>query len=207
MTKSVGGDGLSEADLDPDPFKQFAKWYGDAVSAGGILPEAMALATASQDGRPSVRMVLLKGFDARGFVFYSNYESQKAKELDENPHASLAFYWAALGRQVRIGGRVTKVLSEASAAYFRTRPLESQLSAWASRQSEVIPNRGVLEGKVAELGARYRGREVPLPPFWGGYRLSPESIEFWHHRDNRLHDRLHYLRLPDGAWRIERLAP
>jgi pyridoxamine 5'-phosphate oxidase len=187
--------------------KQFGAWFEDAVSAGEILPEAMTLATSSRAGEPSARMVLLRGFDERGFGFFTNYDSQKGRELAENPKAALVLYWAKLGRQVRVSGDVVKQSVEESAAYFHRRPLASQISALASPQSQVIPNRAALEEKVAALETTYAGKEVPLPPNWGGYRVIPKTIEFWVHRDNRLHDRLRYSRDSKGGWRVERLAP
>jgi pyridoxamine 5'-phosphate oxidase len=198
--------GLRRVDLDPDPFKQFDAWYQQAMSADLILPDAMIVATATREGRPSARFVLLKEFDERGFVFYTNYESRKAREMDENPYVSLVFYWAELDRQVRITGRVSKVPREVSERYFQTRPLESQLGAWASRQSRAIKNRDVLEDALNTLIARYRGKHVPLPPFWGGYRVSPDSFEFWQSRPGRLHDRFLYEKRGDD-WLIERLSP
>src|SRR5918911_4174125 len=162
---------LSEASVDADPIKQFARWFGDAEAAGLKLPNAMTLATATPDGRPSARVVLLKEFDADGFVFYTNYESQKGRELAENPRAALCFYWPELDRQVRITGSVTKTAREESEGYFHTRPVDSQLGAWASRQSAVIPSREVLEERMRQLMREYEGGEVPLPPYWGGYRL------------------------------------
>jgi pyridoxamine 5'-phosphate oxidase len=198
--------GLREEDLDPDPFKQFERWFADAAASGMQLPEAMALATATNLGEPSLRMVLLKGFDSRGFTFYTNYESQKGKELERNPNAALLFYWAQFGRQVRITGRASRTTAEESRQYFESRPRESQLSAWASRQSSVIPDRSVLEEKVRRLSIECEGKPIPLPPHWGGLRLSPAAFEFWLHRQNRLHDRLRY-RKEGSAWRIERLSP
>lgn len=206
MASTADGAGLREADVDPDPIVQFQRWFADARATGDPLPEAMNLATATRTGIPSARMVLLKGVDARGFVFFTNFESQKGKDLAENPRAALVFYWGKLGRQVRISGTVSRVTSVESDAYFRSRPLESRLSAAASPQSVVIQSRDVLEERVEELRRRYDG-DVPRPAFWGGYRLSPESIEFWLHRENRLHDRLSYTRQPNGTWRLERLAP
>jgi pyridoxamine 5'-phosphate oxidase len=197
---------LVEGSIDPDPFRQFAIWFKQAEEVVKRLPNAMALATATKAGQPSVRMVLLKGFDHEGFVFYTNYDSQKAEELADNPQASLLFYWSEPGRQVRITGRVAKVSQGESEAYFSTRPLDSQLGAWASRQSEVIPNREVLESRVRDLARKYEGRPVPTPPFWGGYRLVPDSIEFWQERAGRLHDRLRY-RLDGSNWVLERLSP
>ena len=198
---------LNEASVDPDPIKQFARWFGDATAAGLKLPNAMTLATATPDGGPSARVVLLKGFDADGFVFYTNYESQKGRELEANPRAALCFYWSGLDRQVRISGSVTKTTQEESEAYFHTRPVDSQLGAWASNQSAVIASRAALEEKMRQLMREYEGGEVPLPPYWGGYRLAPDVIEFWQSRLSRLHDRLRYRRQANGDWLIERLSP
>jgi len=197
---------LVEENVDPDPILQFTRWFRQAEDVVKRLPNAMALATATNDGKPSVRMVLLKGFDQDGFVFYTNYESQKAEDLSQNPQASLLFYWPDFGRQVRVSGKVAKVTRAESEAYFSTRPLDSQLGAWASRQSEVILGRKVLEDRVSELERQYAGRAVPTPPFWGGYRLAPESIEFWQEREGRLHDRLRYRR-KGSNWLLERLSP
>ena len=191
--------GLHEDDVDPDPIAQFLAWYDDA----GI--EAVSLATASVAGDPSVRMVLLKGVDQRGFAFYTNYDSAKARDLTVNPRAALCFFWPP-DRQVRVSGPVDKVGAEESERYWRNRPRASQLSAWASRQSQVVESRETLEQRVAELAARFGDDDVPPPPFWGGYRLVPEVVEFWHHREDRLHDRIRYRR-EDGRWVIERLAP
>ena len=187
--------------------KQFARWYRDAEAAGEMLPEAMTLATSTRSGEPSARMVLLRGYDERGFGFFSNYESQKGQELAENPRAALVIYWPKLARQVRISGAVIRQSAEESRVYFQNRPLASQFSAWASPQSQVIANRGVLEDAVAALAERYGAGPTPLPANWGGYRVIPKTIEFWLHRDNRLHDRIRYRRLADGSWRIERLGP
>lgn len=198
-------EGLSEQDLDPSPVTQFATWFAEAQSVRG-LPEAMALATTTRSGVPSVRMVLLKGFDERGFVFYTNYESLKGRDLADNPRAAALLYWWELGRQVRFSGTVSKLSPAESAEYFHSRPLESQLGALASRQSQVIPSRHLLEEAVKTLAADYARREVPLPPFWGGYRLAPETFEFWMHRENRLHDRFRYRR-SEAGWVIERLSP
>ena len=198
---------LNEATVDPNPIEQFARWFADATASGIKLPNAMTLATATADGMPAARVVLLKEFDADGFVFYTNYESQKGRELAENPRAALCFYWPELDRQVRITGSVTKTAREESEGYFHTRPVDSQLGAWASRQSAVISSREVLEQRMRELVRQYEGGLVPLPPYWGGYRLAPDRIEFWQNRLSRLHDRLRYTRQPDGAWLIERLSP
>jgi pyridoxamine 5'-phosphate oxidase len=196
---------LLEEDVDRDPYAQFAAWFeqaSDAIRA----PEAACLATATPDGAPSMRMVLVKATGADGFVFYSNYESRKGSELAANPRGALLFYWDALGRQVRIEGVVARLPAEESAAYIRTRPRASQLSALASPQSRVIPNREELEDRVAALAEEYANDDVPLPESWGGYRLRAERIEFWQHREDRLHDRLVYTRC-DGEWKLERLAP
>jgi pyridoxamine 5'-phosphate oxidase len=198
---------LSEQSVDADPIKQFARWFTDAEAAGLKLPNAMTLATATADGVPSARVVLLKEFDRDGFVFYTNYESQKGCELDENPRAALCFYWADLDRQVRITGNVTRTTREESEEYFHTRPVDSQLGAWASRQSAVISSRDVLEQRMRELVRQYEGGAVPLPSYWGGYRLAPDRMEFWQNRLSRLHDRLRYTRQADGAWLVERLSP
>jgi pyridoxamine 5'-phosphate oxidase len=200
--------GLDEGGVDADPILQFTRWYEDARAAGLVEPEAMTLATTGRDGRPSARMVLLKGVDQRGFVFYTNYSSRKAHELAANHAAALVFWWPPpLHRQVRIEGTVEQVSREESEAYFRTRPYGSQLGAWASHQSAVIPGRDVLEKRLEELTARFAEGEVPLPPFWGGYRLAPDVIEFWQGRPNRLHDRLRYTREAPAGWVLERLSP
>ncbi len=199
--------GLSETDVDSDPFKQFQVWFSDAFGANLIEPNAMILATATKDGKPSARTVLLKGFDERGFVFYTNYESRKGQELAENPWAALVFLWAELERQVRIEGRVEKCSAVESDTYFRSRPLGSRLSALVSQQSQVISSREVLENRLQELMVENANGDVPRPPYWGGYRLSPTSIEFWQGRPDRLHDRLRYRLLHDGSWLIERLSP
>lgn len=198
--------GLLEKDLAKDPFRQFDKWFQEAEAAKLHEPNAMSLATATRDGRPSARTVLLKGLDGRGFVFFSNYESRKGRELDANPQATLLFPWLALERQVIIEGPLAKVPREESETYFHSRPRASQLSAWVSQQSAIISDRSVLEDSMKLLEAKYAGREVPLPPHWGGWRLAPETVEFWQGRRSRLHDRLRYRRGKDG-WTIERLAP
>lgn len=199
--------GLNEQDLDTNPFNQFERWFQEAIDAKIDLPDAMTLATATKDGIPSARIVLLRGHDERGFVFYTDYESQKGEELAENPNAALVFYWRELDRQVRITGGVSKVSRENSNNYFQTRPVDSRLAALASKQSEVIPNRAVLEERFKELAAQYQDEDIPLPSDWGGYRLSPDMIEFWSGRPSRLHDRLRYTRQSDDNWRIERISP
>lgn len=198
--------GLPEAAENRDPIELFQEWFSAARESGIMLPESMALATSSTDGVPSVRMVLLKGVDARGFVFYTNYESVKARELDANPRAALCFHWAVLERQVRVAGRVSRISREESEAYFRTRPRGSRIGAWASRQSETLPDRRTLEERVAKYRKRFGGDDVPLPPFWGGYRLVPERIEFWQGKADRLHDRLVFERDGD-VWKTRRLYP
>jgi pyridoxamine 5'-phosphate oxidase len=199
---------LHRRDLDPDPMSQFTAWLSDAEAAGVPLPNAMGLATADAEGRPSVRHVLLRGADD-GFVFFTNYESRKARQLSENPHAALVFLWKALERQVNVTGTVARVSREESEAYFRTRPREARIGAWASRQSEVLDSREELDARYEELDARYPGDEIPLPPFWGGFLLRPASIEFWQGRPFRLHDRFRYERedASSGLWRLDRLFP
>ena len=199
--------GLKESDADPSPIEQFRRWFEDALAADLHEPNAMTLATATPDGRPSARIVLLKGFDEQGFVFYTNYEGRKSRELEINPYCALVFYWGELERQVRIEGRVSRVSEADSDAYFAGRPRGSQLGAWVSEQSRPVQDRGALEERLRELEAGYDGREVPRPPFWGGYRVEPEVIEFWQGRENRLHDRLRYRRSDGGRWRRERLQP
>jgi pyridoxamine 5'-phosphate oxidase len=206
LRKDYSMSGLLEKDLARDPFRQFDKWFQEAEAAKLVEPNAMTLATATKDGRPSARTVLLKGVDGRGFVFYTNYESRKGRELAENPRASLAFPWIALERQVIIEGSLAKLSREESAAYFHSRPRASQLGAWVSQQSAIITGRAVLEDAMKALEKKHAGAEIPLPPAWGGYRLSPESVEFWQGRRSRLHDRLRYRR-EAGEWIVERLAP
>ncbi len=198
--------GLHEPDVHPDPTEQFSRWFDEALSANLHEPNAMTLATATRVGRPSARIVLLKGFDERGFVFYTNYEGRKGRELEENPYCALVFYWGELERQVRIEGRASRVSAEESEAYYRRRPRGSRLGAWVSEQSRPVGGREVLEGRLRELEREYEGREVSRPSFWGGYRVEPEEMEFWQGRENRLHDRLVYRRSDEG-WEIERLQP
>jgi pyridoxamine 5'-phosphate oxidase len=194
---------MEERDLDPDPLRQFHRWFEEARAAGVAVPEAMALATATADGQPSARMVLLKGADERGFGFHTNYESRKGVELAENPRAALLFHWR--GRQVRIEGAVERSTRDESEAYFRTRPLASRLAAWASAQSRPLTGRDELDRLYTEAVAEH-GEEVPLPPHWGGFRVVPDAYEFWEHGDDRLHDRVRYVRDGDG-WSRVRLAP
>jgi pyridoxamine 5'-phosphate oxidase len=194
-------------DLAPDPIEQIRAWFREAEEAGVVFPETMTLATASADGRPSARMVLLRGIDARGLVFFTNTESRKAQELDANPLAALVLYWQGAGRQVRVEGRVTRVSDEETAAYFATRPRGHRLAAWASPQSRALGGRSELERRFAEVEERFGGaEEVPLPPFWGGYRVEPDAVEFWESRENRMHDRVLYTRAA-GGWARVRLAP
>jgi pyridoxamine 5'-phosphate oxidase len=196
---------LKKPTVDKNPVKQFAKWYKTVLKSGLKEPTAMTLATASKGGVPSARTVLLKGYDEKGFLFFTNYGSRKGRELSENPFAELLFYWMDLRKQVRISGRVEKISKEESKKYFKTRPLNSQIGAWASRQSEIIPDRKFLEEKYKEYSEKYK-ENVPLPPFWGGFRLIPERFEFWQGRENRLHDRICYMK-KNGEWEIVRLAP
>jgi pyridoxamine 5'-phosphate oxidase len=205
LRREYAQESLTERDVDPDPIRQFEKWFEQALRAGMIEPNAMTVATSTRDGHPSARMILLKGFDANGFVFYSDYRSRKGAELDENPHVSLCFWWDALQRQVRVTGTVARVSSEESAAYFHTRPHGSRIGAWASRQSAPLESRDTLEREVDRLH-RTHPENVPLPPHWGGYRVAPETIEFWQGRPSRLHDRIVYTRV-GGDWRIGRLSP
>jgi pyridoxamine 5'-phosphate oxidase len=201
------GKPLREQDVDSDPLRLFAAWYAQAQAADIRMPEAMAVATAAADGTPSLRMVLMRGFDERGFVFFTNYASRKGSELAANRRAALLFHWDALGRQVRITGAVERTSAEETAAYVRSRPRGSQLSALASPQSKVVADREELERHVAELAARYGDGELPISDGWGGFRVAVEEIEFWQQRHDRLHDRLRYRPTPDGGWKIERLGP
>jgi pyridoxamine 5'-phosphate oxidase len=199
--------GLSEADVNSDPIAQFGVWFQQALDADLLEPNAMTLATATPEGKPTARIVLLKGVDPRGFVFYTNYESQKGQQLIANPYAALVFLWDKLERQIRIEGKVVKLDLEESTAYFQSRPKASQLGAWASDQSRVIPNREVLEQKLADLTTQYTNKTVPLPEHWGGFRVIPNRLEFWQGRPSRLHDRLVYDLQDDLSWQIKRLSP
>jgi pyridoxamine 5'-phosphate oxidase len=192
---------------DSSPFQQFELWFNQALAANLLEPNAMTLATVTSEGKPDARIVLLKGFDDRGFVFYTNYRSQKGRELAANPHAALVFLWGDLERQVRVVGRVEKATDLEADTYFQSRPLGSQLGAWASTQSEVIASRGVLEARMTALETEYAGREIPRPEYWGGFRVLPTEIEFWQGRPSRLHDRLRYQLQDSGDWVIDRLAP
>jgi len=198
---------LLEEEVDPDPISQFVVWFDEASQSGVAESNAMALATATPDGRPSARMVLLRGVDERGFAFFTNYESRKARELEANPYAALVFFWHELERQVRVEGRVERVAGDESDRYFQSRPIGARIGAWASPQSDVVASRGFLEARFVELENQYPEGEIPRPANWGGYRLVPDSIEFWQGRPNRLHDRLRYTKREQGGWLIERLAP
>jgi pyridoxamine 5'-phosphate oxidase len=190
-----------------NPIKRVQEWYDEAVAAGVVEPEAMALATAGRDGRPSVRIVLLKGIDERGIRFFTNYESRKGRELAANPRAAVAIHWQPLGRQIRMEGPVERLAPGESDAYFESRPPGSRIGALASRQGTVLDDREALEARAAELTARYGDGPIPRPDYWGGYLLRPDAVEFWQHRPDRLHDREHFLLRPDGGWRAERLSP
>lgn len=199
---------LRRADLQTDPVQQFHRWMQEAHEAKVVEPTAMSLATVGGDGRPRVRTVLLKGLDARGFVFYSNFGSRKGRQLDENPRASLLFPWLALERQVIVTGSVERISEKETRTYFNSRPRESRLAAWASQQSDVVTNRAALDAELDAVRLRFGTHgEVPVPPFWGGYRVQPNHVEFWQGRANRMHDRFEYTREPNGSWTIERLSP
>ncbi|MEO7987750.1 MAG: pyridoxamine 5'-phosphate oxidase [Gemmatimonadales bacterium] len=198
---------LDEADVSHDPIVEFARWFAEAQQAHVPEPNAMTLATATPDGEPSARIVLLKAFDERGFVFFTDYRSRKGGELEANPRAALVFRWGEVERQVRITGGVALASREESDTYFRSRPLGSRLGAWASHQSQVIPGRAVLEQDFRQVEQRFGNGDVPLPPYWGGYRVVPDTIEFWQGRESRLHDRIRYVREPGKGWRVERLSP
>jgi len=199
--------GLSEAQAHPNPFEQFKIWFEQAIAAQLPEPNAMTIATATLDGRPSARLVLLKDYDERGFVFYTNYESNKGQQLLKNPWGAIVFWWAELERQVRIEGSVEQVSAEEANAYFESRPKGSQLGAWASNQSQVIASREVLEQRLQQLQKEYENKQVPRPPHWGGFRVIPAEIEFWQGRPSRLHDRLLYSRGDHGSWTMQRLSP
>lgn len=198
---------LDESIVHPDPFVQFSAWFEEASNADFEEPNAMALATVDSAGKPSSRMVLLKSYDEHGFVFFTNYNSQKGRDLARNPRAALLFWWDKLGRQIHVEGEVEKISAQESSEYFNSRARGSQLSSWASNQGAVIPGREVLINRIEQLSKEYEGREIPRPPHWGGFRVKPLVFEFWQGRPNRLHDRLQYRKLPDGSWIIERLAP
>ena len=207
LRKDYTLEGLSELEIDLNPFIQFKKWFDQALAGQLPEPNAMTIATATSNGKPSARMVLLKDFDERGFVLFTNYNSHKGQELAENPQAALVFWWAELERQVRISGYVEKVSETESDQYFHSRPTNSRLGAWVSNQSEVIESRGVLERRLQEFKSKYENEEIPRPPHWGGLRVIPTEIEFWQGRPSRLHDRLLYSRLDNDTWKIERLSP
>lgn len=209
MREQYRADGLDESELAADPMEQFGRWFAQAALEGAVFePNAMVVSTADAAGRPASRTVLMKAYDAQGFVFYTNYGSRKARDLAVNPHVSLLFPWHGISRQVIVTGTARRTGRDETAAYFRTRPHGSQLGAWASAQSSVIASRAELDAAYEELEARYpEGEQVPVPPNWGGFRVAPESVEFWQGRWNRLHDRLRYVAEPDGSWRVERLSP
>lgn len=210
MRKQYRAHGLSESELADDPIRQFARWFADAATAGIAEPNAVVVSTADDRGRPSSRTVLLKSYDARGFVFFTNYGSRKGADLAANPHVSLLFPWHPIARQVIVAGTAARIGQDETARYFHSRPHGSRLGAWASRQSAVIGSREELERRYADLAARYpEGEDVPVPAFWGGYRVTPETVEFWQGRENRLHDRLRYRLAPESptGWSVERLAP
>jgi len=207
LRRSATGHALERDDLDDDPIVQFEEWFGVACEAMPLDPNAMTLSTVDAEARPSSRTVLLKSFDAQGFVFYTNYDSKKAAHIATNPNVSLLFFWSPLARQVKIQGVAEKVPAKESLAYFLSRPRGSQIGAWVSAQSSVISSRSLLEAKYQEIKDKFRNKEIPLPSFWGGYRVVPNRVEFWQGRSNRLHDRFQYTKQDDGSWTIERLAP
>jgi pyridoxamine 5'-phosphate oxidase len=199
--------GLSRDELDPNPIRQFERWFADAIATGISEPNAMSLATVAEGAQPWVRSVLLKLYDEEGFVFFTNFESSKSKQIAENPRVALLFPWVALGRQVQIRGTAARIPTAESLKYFATRPRGSRIGAWASHQSQVISSRSLLDAKVEEIKRKFSKGEVPLPDFWGGFRVKPSTIEFWQGRESRLHDRFLYSHVPGGGWRIDRLAP
>lgn len=209
MRKQYRAEGLSETELAATPLEQFARWFKQAATEGGLFePNAMVVSTADAEGRPSSRTVLLKHFDEQGFVFYTNYDSRKARDLAANPYVSLLFPWHPMARQVVVTGVARRTGRDETVAYFRSRPHGSQLGAWASAQSSVVGSRDDLDAAYAELAARYpEGEQVPVPPHWGGFRVVPQAVEFWQGRENRLHDRLRYVAQSDGGWQVERLSP
>lgn len=207
LRREYSARGLRRADLDPDPIAQFRKWFAEAVAEKLLEPNAMVLSTVSAEGRPSSRAVLLKAFDERGFVFFTNYTSRKASDIAANPRVALLFLWLPLERQVAITGRASKISAAESLAYFLSRPLGSRIGAWVSHQSQIIPSRRLLEMKFEEMKRKFAGGQVPLPDFWGGYRVEPGAIEFWQGNASRLHDRFLYTRQDDGSWSIARLSP
>lgn len=207
LRKDYGQKELNEADILQDPILQFEKWFAEIVNAGTIEPNAMTLSTVGKDGKVSARIVLLRNVDSNGFVFYTNYESKKGKQINENPFACLSFFWCESERQVRISGRVEKISMIESMEYFDSRPLESKIGAWASAQSETISSREALDNKVIEYTEKFKNQKVEKPPFWGGYRIIPEEVEFWQGRASRLHDRIVYKKTSKGTWDIERLNP
>ena len=207
LRRSATGFGLDREDLDDDPIVQFEDWFRYACETVPLDPNAVTLSTVDADNRPSSRTVLLKSFDERGFVFYTNYESRKAADIEKNPNVSLLFFWSDAARQVKIRGTAEKIPTGESLAYFLSRPRGSQIGAWVSAQSSVVSSRSLLENKFQEIKRKFKNKEVPLPSFWGGYRVVPQEIEFWQGRRNRLHDRFEYTRQSDDSWTIERLAP